>query len=203
MQLNTTRLELRPPEPGDFAEFLRLRTDAGVRRYLGGPMSESAAWKQFGLARTSWLLGRPSLFMIREKVSGAYLGLVGPWSLFGSQDEEVIWELHAAHQGKGLAFEAGTAVLSWLFADSERDRVRFYIHPHNAPSLALAARLGGAPDDRPRPPNLMHRKCDLAFICRREDWLARAHGALGPAAPSAELVAVEEGRSAGRRAHAH
>jgi hypothetical protein len=60
MPRGTARLTLREVEPRDAALLIALRTDADVRRYLGGPMTLDAAtaMADVNISDPSWLRDR-------------------------------------------------------------------------------------------------------------------------------------------------
>jgi len=58
---------------------------------------------------------------------------------------EAGWVLRADRTGRGLAREAMTAALAWFDRQHGAQRIVCMVSPDNAPSLALADRLGFAP----------------------------------------------------------
>lgn len=71
--------------------------------------------------------------------------VVGDVGWFGPPDEdgtcEVGWGLAPSARGRGVATEAVRQLLEWVHGQGAR-WVRAEVRPDNAPSLALAARLG-------------------------------------------------------------
>jgi RimJ/RimL family protein N-acetyltransferase len=55
---------------------------------------------------------------------------------------EIGWTCHPDHHGHGYMTEALTAFLAFAFADLQVHRITADIDSRNAPSLALASRLG-------------------------------------------------------------
>ena len=99
----------------------------------------------------SWLLYGYGSFMLRERGGGELLGNAGVFHSFRGLGEdfddapEAGWILRADRVGQGLAREAMTAAFAWFEREHGRQRVVCMISPGNAPSLALAAKLGFAP----------------------------------------------------------
>ena len=62
--------------------------------------------------------------------------------LFGWPEREVGWMLHRSAWGAGYATEAARACLDFAFGELGWARVAHMIHPLNAGSKAVAARLG-------------------------------------------------------------
>ncbi len=56
-------------------------------------------------------------------------------------EAEIAWVLSPAHQGRGLATEAATAMARWL-AEADVGRLVAHVHPDHAASAAVASRLG-------------------------------------------------------------
>ena len=82
--------------------------------------------------------------------SGEYVGSVGVLDFHRVLEPafdapELGWGVHPRHQGKGLAFEALSAALSWCDDALNAPRTVCMISPDNDPSIALARRAGYAP----------------------------------------------------------
>ena len=82
------------------------------------------------------------MFAVEEKASGKYVGRVGPWSPPGWPGFEVGWGIAKEFRGKGYAVEAARASIDWVFATFEIDEIIHCIDAANAPSQAVARRLG-------------------------------------------------------------
>jgi RimJ/RimL family protein N-acetyltransferase len=59
---------------------------------------------------------------------------------------EIAWVVSPEHQGRGLATEAATAMVDWLYAAGVTQVVA-HIHPDHTASAAVARRLGLQPTD--------------------------------------------------------
>jgi RimJ/RimL family protein N-acetyltransferase len=141
--IETERLRLRPVTKEDLDEIERLHEDPEVARFMGTPDREwlegwvegsDGEWAELGYGR----------MVVLDRDSGEFLGRTGlkRWPQF--EETEVGWALRPEARGKGLATEAARAVLEW----SERfdlPYVTAMIRPDNAPSLAVAKRLGLSP----------------------------------------------------------
>jgi RimJ/RimL family protein N-acetyltransferase len=82
------------------------------------------------------------MFSVLEKPGGRWLGQAGPWKPDGWPGNEVGWSFHPDAWGKGYATEAAVAAIDWAFDNLGWDAVIHCIDPANAPSQALARRLG-------------------------------------------------------------
>ena len=61
---------------------------------------------------------------------------------------EVGWVVDPRRQREGIASEAGRGSLDWCFANLGVDQVCSVIHPDNAASARVAAKLGGRLEGR-------------------------------------------------------
>ena len=90
-----------------------------------------------------WLVRALALRETREVVGTA--GFHGPPGINGKHDPEAVelgYEVFEAFRGRGLATEAVSALMSWAQSEHGVRRFILSIAPGNAPSLAIAARLG-------------------------------------------------------------
>lgn len=107
--IRTERLLLRRATWDDLAAVHRLFSDPRVMRYWSRPehetLEETRHWLRFLVEPAA-----DSLDLLVEK-DGAVIGKAGAWQL-----PEVGFLLHPDHWGKGLAFEAMTAVIAHVDA---------------------------------------------------------------------------------------
>ena len=81
---------------------------------------------------------QPAIVVDGEVVGAIYFTL----SSVDDLTAEIGWVLGRAHQGKGYAFEAASAMLSVAFGEMGLHRVYAELDPRNAASVALCLRLG-------------------------------------------------------------
>lgn len=140
--LETERLRLRPPRPADFEAWAAYKATERAH-YTGGVQDRALAWRGWCAILGHWMVRGYGMFVLTRHGEEAALGLVGPWFPEGWPGQEIGWMLFdGALEGRGLAQEAALAtrthayeVLGWPTAIS-------LIAPGNAPSEALARRLG-------------------------------------------------------------
>ncbi|QDZ09735.1 GNAT family N-acetyltransferase [Devosia ginsengisoli] len=145
--LTTPRLILRAHTTADFAACCTLWADADVTRFIGGrPSTPDETWRRILAYAGHWQLLGYGYFLVTERETGAVIGEFGLADFhrnvippFGDTPEAG-WVMLPQYQGRGLAREALSAVLAW--ADQTMPRTVCMIHPDNAPSLKLAAKLG-------------------------------------------------------------
>lgn len=151
-RLETPRLELRPLELRDFDAYAAFTADAEAARYLGGAQPRPMAWRGFMTMAGAWHLHGFSMFSVIAKETGDWIGRVGPWMPEGWPGTEVGWGIVRSHWNRGYATEAAIASIDWAFETLGWTDVIHTIHPDNAASIALAAKLGSHNRGRGRLP---------------------------------------------------
>jgi ribosomal-protein-alanine N-acetyltransferase len=88
------------------------------------------------------------LWLAIERASGEPVGLIGllAQTVAGVVEPEVSYHLHARYRRRGFAVEGAAAVRDWAFARGN-DHVIALIRADNAPSQAVARKLGMSPGD--------------------------------------------------------
>jgi len=140
--LETERLILRVPVEADLDGFAAILADEESARFIGGVQPRSTVWRGMATMTGSWMLKGFSMFSVIEKSSGRWIGRIGPWSPEGWPGTEVGWGLLRSAWGQGYAAEAATATIDWAFDTLGWSEVIHTIAADNAPSKALAGRLG-------------------------------------------------------------
>lgn len=172
-RLETARLVLRVPCRDDFERWAALGEDAIAMRHLGGVKSRFESWNHMLAAIGSWHVLGFGAFSVIRKADGQWVGRVGPLHPEGWPGDEIGWTLARDAWGHGYATEAATAAIDWTFANLGWPKIIHCIAPDNAPSQAVAARLGsvrGGPARMPAP----HDEDPIDIWSQtREQWLAR------------------------------
>ena len=147
--LQTDRLTLRATLKEDFEGSARLWADPDVVRYIGGqPSSRHDSWLRLLRLPGLWALVGYGYWTVIETQTGAFVGQAGladfqrELSIDISGMPEAGWVFSPEFHGRGLAFEAMQAVLSWADNDLRAERTCALIAPENAPSIRLAKKLG-------------------------------------------------------------
>lgn len=154
MEMRTERLVMRPPAEDDLDDLLAFHDDPLVRRSFGATTrAEVAEW--IAIARQSWAQRGHGRVLLIDPADGGFLGRSGLRHWPGFDEIEVGWSLTAAARGRGLATEAGRTWIDWGLRELDVPYLTANIAPQNAPSIAVAERLGMAPlredllDDKP------------------------------------------------------
>jgi RimJ/RimL family protein N-acetyltransferase len=150
--LTTARLTLGPHRLEDFEDSLALWTNSDVVRFIGGtPSPPQEVWQRQLRYAGLWPLVGYGYWQVRETGTGRFVGEVGfaefrreiTPSLVGYP--EAGWVLAPWAHGMGLAREATEAIFAWADEFLDAGRTVCMIAPENAPSLALAGKLGFKP----------------------------------------------------------
>lgn len=144
--IETRRITLSRLRSGDAREMFAYRSDPDVRRYQ--------SWEPVSVDEVSTFIGglasvvfdTPGTwfqFGVRLRGSGE---LVGDFGVHFPVDEpfqaEVGVTVAPSHQGRGLATEALSGMLSHLFGPAGKHRVFASVDPRNHASMALMRKVG-------------------------------------------------------------
>ena len=149
--LVTDRLTLTPMQASDLGDLTALWADpAFATAVFPAGLSSEDVW--FRLLRDigHWEVVGHGNWAIRETATGAFVGSVGVLDyrriLVPALDApELGWGVAPRFQGMGMAFEAVSVALAWCDETLNAPRTVCMISPDNAPSHALAARVGYTP----------------------------------------------------------
>ncbi len=150
--LQTERLYVRPWRAGDIDPLRGLFTDAETVRYLGDgqPWSEEkiAELVAWGVqSRSGWEPGYfncPLVYREGDIVIGR-IGINPLWDEHGHVDysePELEWDLARPYWGRGLATEAGRALLDYGFHVAGFDHLIAFAMPENKASLRVMQKIG-------------------------------------------------------------
>ncbi|MFJ4163995.1 GNAT family N-acetyltransferase [Microbacterium sp. NPDC089698] len=139
----TPRLRFREMEDGDLGAMAALLGDPEVMAFYPSPKSrnESAEW--IANQRRRYEQDGHGLWII-ETPEGEFLGDCGiTWQTYnGIPVREVGYHVRADRQGEGLATEAAQACVDVVRREFAPTTLTAIIHPQNAASLRVAAKLG-------------------------------------------------------------
>jgi RimJ/RimL family protein N-acetyltransferase len=147
VELVTERLTLRPFQPRDLEAFVAYRSDPAVARYQSWDSTYSMADAESFLASQRGVaFGRPGEWLQLAMVDREKGRVCGDCAVRIAADQpetaEIGVTLAPASQGKGLATEALTALLTELFEQRGIHRVFAEADDRNAPVQRLLERLG-------------------------------------------------------------
>ena len=137
MLLETQRCRLTRFRASDIENTLPLLTNADVRRYLGGALSEDEARKRL----ESWANGDDIRYTIRL-TDGEFLGVVTITPHHDTDNTEVSYMLMPEHWGKGYATETVTAIVYYCRDTLGLKQIVSETQSANERSCRLLERLG-------------------------------------------------------------
>ncbi len=183
--IETARLILRLPEPGDLAWQLEWLNTAAVMRHMGGEV-RSVEVVTAGFERNAANLAKhkPGFWTLVLKEGGELIGKSGlsrieeklaPPSIKGGV--QIGWSLAEPFWGLGYASEAAKAVLDHEFTSHGEPEIWAQTSDSNTTSTRLMARLG-----LNRCPDLSYFDPDyptadnptIVYRIGREEWTGRA-----------------------------
>lgn len=146
LPLLTDRLVLRRYGPGDVEGYAAIRNDPAVARYqswsLPFPMDRARSHIDDFVAMDGPTAGEWFGLAVADRATGALIGDL-PVRVDGAFPvAEIGYSFTPSAQGQGLATEAVTALVDWLFERYGLRRLEAYLHPDNLPSARLLERLG-------------------------------------------------------------
>jgi RimJ/RimL family protein N-acetyltransferase len=144
--LETERLILRPFAVSDHAPFAEMSADAELMRYVGGQMDAPDAWRRMAAYAGMWTLRSYGPWVLQHKATGAFVGYSGVTWPHGFPEPEINWGLRRAFLGQGYAAEAATAARAYAYDQLNFSTIMSFIDHENAPSIAVAKRLGAKLD---------------------------------------------------------
>lgn len=156
--LTTDRLTLRMHSADDFDAYAALFMSDRAK-YMGRARDRQAAWYYFCADIAEWAFFGHGCWAIDLTETGAFIGQVGVAKRSHFPEIELGWFLFEDHSGKGYAGEAAIAARAWAYDTLGLSTLVSYIDPKNAPSRALAERLGARLDPAATPPE----KGDLVY----------------------------------------
>ncbi|MEM7268765.1 MAG: GNAT family N-acetyltransferase [Pseudomonadota bacterium] len=150
-RIETERLILRLPVAEDHADWCAF-VQSDRAEYVGRINDPTDAWRAFACEVGHWTMFGFGPFMVDLKESGQTVGSVGPWRPATFPENEIGWILYEGFEGKGYAFEAAMASRDWCYRTQGWTTLVSYISKPNAPSIALAEKMGAwRDDDAPSP----------------------------------------------------
>lgn len=143
LELATTRLRLREFAPRDAAFLVGLLNEPAFLRYIGdrGVRDEQGALGYIARAAASQAEHGHGLLLVEHRGDGAPLGICGLVRRAGLDAPDLGFAFTSAHEGRGYAFEASSAVLEHGARVLGLRRVLAIVTPDNARSLRLLERL--------------------------------------------------------------
>ena len=141
--LYTERLTLRPYRRDDFGTYAAfMASDRAVN--MGGPIDGDKSWTWFTNDASTWALyGFGTLAIEMDGQLAGGVGLVHPPHF---PEPECGWFVFDGFTQRGIAVEAGRAIIDHTFATTKLQTFVSYISAGYTPSIRVAETLGGVLD---------------------------------------------------------
>ncbi len=141
--LETERLLLRPWQPSDLDDVLRIYSNVEVARFLGKPATtEDDASRILNRATTHHAEHGFGLFAMVEKASARVIGSCGLKHLENGPDIELLYHVARDRWRLGFASEAARTCLQHGFTTLDFDRIVAIVHPLNHASMRVLQKVG-------------------------------------------------------------
>lgn len=148
--LHTNRLILRPYQRSDFDTYAAFMASDRAE-YMDGPLDREKAWTWFTNDVATWALyGFGTLAIEMDGQLAGGVGLVHPPHY---PEPECGWFVFDGFTQRGVAVEAGRAMIDHTFATTDLQTIVSYISAANAPSIRVAESLGAVLDSNAASPD--------------------------------------------------
>ena len=142
--LETERLILREWRDSDVTNFAKFKMNQEAARFVMPCETVAEAWRSMAYFAGHWLLRGFGNWSVERKDTGEHIGYCGNYYPMEWPEPEIGWCIYPEHQGKGYATEAAAASLNYAYEKLGWKTAMSLIAKDNAPSIALATRLGAS-----------------------------------------------------------
>lgn len=173
MELQTSRLILRPFNSHDLDRMAELFANNDFMRFSLGPFSREQAAALLEKVMSRERVGLPSLFALLDRQTKTLFGYCGflHHEVDGAMEIEIGYRLHPDFWNRGYATEAARSVRDHALRDWKLEHVVSLIHPDNQPSQRVAEKNGM----RVRNETTFKGFPTLVFQITRLEWLKLQH----------------------------
>ncbi len=142
INLETSRLLLRPYSANDRGQFLALNCDLEVRCHMNGPLTRQTADKRFNHVLTGQTDGRGASWAIIEKGTGAHIG----HAFLELSDSHPFHELgflfFKSFWGRGYGTETALRLVEYCLRDAGLPGLSASVDCDHAPSIRVLEKVG-------------------------------------------------------------
>jgi ribosomal-protein-alanine N-acetyltransferase len=142
--LVTERLRLTPCAEADVDRVHALLTHPDVRRYLMDDQVVGRPWvfDVVQSSRQTFADASYGLWCLESKTDGTFAGIAGLRVTAGAREPQLLYALDPGCWGRGLATEASTAVIDYVFDELAYRELLASTDPPNRASILVMERLG-------------------------------------------------------------
>jgi len=141
--IETQRLRLRRLRPCDEADLVALDSDPDVMRYVGSPAGVKSPEETVERARHR--IGadqdRIGFWRVENRADGTFYGLGALIQMPSGDDVELAYRLIRPAWGRGIASEAGAALVEYAFGTLGLSRLVAVTYPENRGSQRVLDKL--------------------------------------------------------------
>jgi [ribosomal protein S5]-alanine N-acetyltransferase len=142
--IETQRLRLCRLRPSDEADLVALDSDPDVMRYVGSPAGVKSPEETVERARHR--IGadqdRIGFWRVENRADGTFYGLGALIQMPSGDDVELAYRLIRPAWGRGIASEAGAALVEYAFGTLGLSRLVAVTYPENRASQRVLDKLG-------------------------------------------------------------
>jgi RimJ/RimL family protein N-acetyltransferase len=139
--VETDRLTLREPRESDLPA-LEAFGQSDRTRFTGGWFDRQGAWRVLAAGIGHWALRGYGFWSVDRRSDRAFIGRVGVIFPPDEPEPELAYHLFAGFDGQGYATEAIRAARAHAYDHFGLGALASFIDAENAPSLAVARRVG-------------------------------------------------------------
>jgi RimJ/RimL family protein N-acetyltransferase len=140
--LETERLILREWRESDLENFAKFRMNKNAARFVSAVDTVGDAWREMVYHAGHWLLRGFGMWSVELKETAENIGQCGPYYPQQWPEPEIGWSIFPEFQHNGYGTEAANAALNYAYSKLGWTTAISLIASENAPSIALAKRLG-------------------------------------------------------------
>jgi RimJ/RimL family protein N-acetyltransferase len=147
--IETDRLRLRRLRPSDEPDLIALDSDPDVMRYVGSPAGVKSAEETIERVRQRMGAdqGGMGFWRVESRADGTFYGLGALIRMPSGDDVELAYRLIRRAWGRGIATEAGAALIDHAFDALGLPRLVAVTYPENRASQHVLDKLGFARHD--------------------------------------------------------
>ncbi len=138
----TARLRLRRLRPADEPILVALDSDVEVMRYIGSRGGTREQIVERVRDRIEADHGPLGWWLIENLADGAFQGVAALLPMPGGGDVELAYRLARASWGRGIATEAGAALVNWAFSRAGLPHLVAVTFPENVASQHVLEKVG-------------------------------------------------------------
>jgi RimJ/RimL family protein N-acetyltransferase len=142
--IETTRLRLRRLRPSDEPDLVALDSDPDVMRYVGSPAGVKPAAET--VERVRQRIGADhgplGFWRVESRTDAAFYGLGALIRMPTGDEIELAYRLARPAWGRGIASEAGAALVAYAFRTLALPRVVAVTYPENLASQRALEKMG-------------------------------------------------------------